>query len=207
MAKQLYSSSTLIAMISQYVPNLLIAKELRWVQQRHSWATTVGDVFSVCFVLLFLLATGIIWGNEVDSAFFRIGFILVPLANFLTIGMLCCYTSDAITRGILKLMGRDSTARYAVFLSHDWGSDGLNRSNHERVAAVNDALCAAGLTTWFDSDRMTGDINAAMTEGIDHSDTVVVCVTRNYLLKVCRMPRCPILTSNRLASPDHLTTR
>ena len=98
---------------------------------------------------------------------------------------LASYTIDIIRRSFLKLLGLQETSarQLACFLSHDWGTDELGRSNHERVAAVNRALCQSGLLTWFDSERMTGDINAAMTSGIDRSQTVVIFVTRNYLLK------------------------
>lgn len=34
-----------------------------------------------------------------------------------------------------------------VFLTHDWGVD---QGNHRRVAEINKALKAKGLTTWFD---------------------------------------------------------
>lgn len=77
-----------------------------------------------------------------------------------------------------------SAGAYDVFLSHDWGVDERGRSNHARVAAVNDALKRAGLVTWFDEERMRGDIVRQMTEGIDRSSLVLVFVTRNYIQKV-----------------------
>ena len=51
-----------------------------------------------------------------------------------------------------------SSAEYDAFLTHDWGDDELGRSNHARVAEVNRLLKAAGFVTWFDEDRMQGDI-------------------------------------------------
>jgi len=48
---------------------------------------------------------------------------------------------------------------------------------------VDAKLRSLGMATWFDATMMKGDINAAMTDGIDRSKTVVVFVTRNYLIK------------------------
>jgi hypothetical protein len=73
---------------------------------------------------------------------------------------------------------------YDVFLSHDWGRDQLDRNNHTRVSKINDALKKAGFITWFDSDRMRGDIMLKMTEGIDNSKAVIVFITKNYIQKV-----------------------
>ena len=53
-----------------------------------------------------------------------------------------------------------SSSEYDAFLTHDWGDDELGRSNHARVAEVNRLLKAAGFVTWFDEDRMQGDIGA-----------------------------------------------
>ena len=63
----------------------------------------------------------------------------------------------------------------------DWGK---SNSNHERVASVNAALKRAGLVTWFDEERMRGDIVWQMTDGIERSSVVLVFVTRNYIQKV-----------------------
>ena len=52
-----------------------------------------------------------------------------------------------------------------VFLSHNWGPDSESRDNHERVAVVNEALKGAGYETWFDNDRMHGNIAQRMAEG------------------------------------------
>ena len=54
-----------------------------------------------------------------------------------------------------------------AFLTHDWGTDREGRNNHTRVARVNAALQRAGLRTWFDEEKMRGDIHARMAEGID----------------------------------------
>ncbi|KAL5246983.1 hypothetical protein ACHWQZ_G018999 [Mnemiopsis leidyi] len=71
-----------------------------------------------------------------------------------------------------------------VFLSHDWGTDEQGRNNHERVSAVNDALKQLGYKTWFDSDRMTGDIVDTLCDGIDNTRLVLVFVTQKYAKEV-----------------------
>jgi hypothetical protein len=60
----------------------------------------------------------------------------------------------------------------------------FRRDNHARVEKINSLLKAAGMRTWFDADRMEGDIARAMTQAIDSSAVVVCFVTRNYLGKV-----------------------
>jgi hypothetical protein len=79
----------------------------------------------------------------------------------------------------LQLKGRTD-----VFLAHDWGLDELERQNHNRVAAVNKALKSLGFGTWFDSEKMTGDVVDQMVRGIDNSSVVIVFVTQRYMNKV-----------------------
>jgi WD40 repeat protein len=71
-----------------------------------------------------------------------------------------------------------------VFLTHDWGIDELERNNHDRVAAVNRGLKSEGFVTWFDSDRMTGDVVDQMVAGINSCSVVVVFITQRYMNKV-----------------------
>ena len=77
----------------------------------------------------------------------------------------------------------DERIAHDVFLSHAWGE---NRSTHLRVVEINAALQAAGVVTWFDEDKMKGNINEAMREGIDTSSVVVVFVTFSYQEKLVR---------------------
>ena len=44
------------------------------------------------------------------------------------------------------------------FCTHDWGTDEKGRNNHERVKKLNSLLKNYGLTTWFDEEKMTGDV-------------------------------------------------
>lgn len=93
--------------------------------------------------------------------------------------------------------------RFDVFISHDWGSD-LGQTNHRRAKRLNDLLKHArhngiipaddalyahlggsnGLRTWFDEDRLRGDLIAQMSSGIDRSACVIVCITTDYIKKV-----------------------
>eukprot|EP01031_Cornospumella_fuschlensis_P042508 gene42508-51933_t len=50
------------------------------------------------------------------------------------------------------------------FLTHDWGKDELGRDNHARVGKLNALLKAKGFRTWFDEDRMRGDIQQQMAD-------------------------------------------
>ncbi|OQR95751.1 hypothetical protein THRCLA_07605 [Thraustotheca clavata] len=59
-----------------------------------------------------------------------------------------------------------------VFLTHDWGVDGIN---HQHVRSVNKLLRDRGITTWFDDERMEGNENARC---------IVVFVTQRYIDKV-----------------------
>ena len=72
-----------------------------------------------------------------------------------------------------------------VFLTHDWGTDENGRDNHQRVAHINDELKNMGYVTWFDADRMTGDILEKMAMGIEHTRAVLVFLTQRYMEKVC----------------------
>lgn len=79
--------------------------------------------------------------------------------------------------------GPPTLSRTDVFLTHDWGQDG---SNHLRVADINRRLTAGAdaVTTWFDEERMQGDVREAMRNGIENADVVVVFLTSRYLEKV-----------------------
>ena len=77
-----------------------------------------------------------------------------------------------------------SSARYHAFISHNWGPDELNRSNHERVKHLNAGLKKLGLKTWFDEEKMVGHVVKQMCEGIDSSLVVIVCITKKYMEKI-----------------------
>mmetsp|Transcript_16025 Transcript_16025/g.18121 ORF Transcript_16025/g.18121 Transcript_16025/m.18121 type:complete len:383 (+) Transcript_16025:136-1284(+) len=78
------------------------------------------------------------------------------------------------------MSSRSSLPYYDAFLAHEWGN-GPNYENHHRVASINAALKQKGVLTWFDDDRMHGNISEAMTRGIDKSKKVVVFITERYM--------------------------
>jgi hypothetical protein len=71
-----------------------------------------------------------------------------------------------------------------IFLTHDWGIDELGRPNHDRVATINKELKSLGFITWFDSEKMTGDVVDQMVSGINHTSVVLVFITQRYMEKV-----------------------
>jgi Tfp pilus assembly major pilin PilA len=71
-----------------------------------------------------------------------------------------------------------------VFLTHNWSDDEDGRNNHDRVSRINKALQRKGFVTWFDEERMDGQIRQKMTEGIKQTHCVVVCITKVYQEKV-----------------------
>lgn len=71
-----------------------------------------------------------------------------------------------------------------VFLSHNWGNDKSGRDNHFRVSLINKELQGVGYQTWFDRDRMKGDLFEQMAQGIENTQSVIVCITQEYIDKV-----------------------
>lgn len=71
-----------------------------------------------------------------------------------------------------------------VFLSHCWGDDNEGRDNHARVSLVNQKLKSQGLSTWFDEERMQGNLMDRMCNGIDQARLVICFMTQRYLEKV-----------------------
>ena len=64
-----------------------------------------------------------------------------------------------------------------IFLSHNWGIDKLGKDNHCRVSLINKGLQNFGYQTWFDEDRMRGDIFEKMAKGIEHKKNSIVFIT------------------------------
>ena len=76
------------------------------------------------------------------------------------------------------------SARTDVFLSHDWGKDEYGRDNHQRVSLINDELKARGYITWFDKEKLAGNIDVEMAQGIEQTEGVIAFITRRYYEKV-----------------------
>ena len=92
---------------------------------------------------------------------------------------------DAATGCVSKAaFEKELLTKTHVFLTHDWGTDEQGRNNHDRVAKVNAWLQKHGIVTWFDSERMRGNIVQQMFQGIDNARVIVVFITKNYVDKV-----------------------
>jgi len=74
-----------------------------------------------------------------------------------------------------------STIHTHCFLSHNWGE---NKTNHENVKKINDALKKRGINTWFDENKIDDNVRFKMAEGIDNTKCVVVFITNDYRNKV-----------------------
>jgi len=73
---------------------------------------------------------------------------------------------------------------YDAFATHAWSKDLLGRCTHTRVVLLVAGLKKRLIKCWLDEIQMTGDIVAQMTQGIDDSSVVIVCVTQDYIKKV-----------------------
>lgn len=73
---------------------------------------------------------------------------------------------------------------YDAFLTHDWGVDELERNNHSRVSKVNKILKEMNIITWFDEERMEGNIRSKMAQGIENTQVAVVFITQRYRDKI-----------------------
>jgi hypothetical protein len=67
--------------------------------------------------------------------------------------------------------------RFDVFISHNWGPDA---SNHRVVKNLCNLLQAKNLKVWLDENEMNDNIDRAMSKGIDQSELVLICVTKEY---------------------------
>ncbi|KAF0693937.1 Aste57867_15157 [Aphanomyces stellatus] len=82
-------------------------------------------------------------------------------------------TRDALTKIFAVLTD--------AFLTHDSGTDD---STHKKVSTINKLLKARGITTWFDEEKMEGNVKQQMIHGIDYARVIVVFVTQRYIDKV-----------------------
>ena len=71
-----------------------------------------------------------------------------------------------------------------VFLSHNWGKDEKHRDNHRRASRINDGLKEIGYQTWFDEERLRGNLAQKISQGIEQTKGVIVFITLAYHDKV-----------------------
>jgi hypothetical protein len=83
-----------------------------------------------------------------------------------------------------------------IFFSHTWRNDKMNRDTHQRVLLLVRGLQKLGWGTWIDEDDMLGNIDAAMAQGIDNCECVLVCITEEYCNKVNNAANNPNIRDN-----------
>eukprot|EP00051_Salpingoeca_urceolata_P001423 m.40845 g.40845 ORF g.40845 m.40845 type:complete len:293 (+) comp11411_c0_seq1:128-1006(+) len=112
-------------------------------------------------------------------------FYLVLIGAVLWIAVILLLSFHLILAKLRRWASKgDAAETVDVFLSHSWELDELSRDNHARVAMISAELQRRGLTTWLDEDKMHGDIDLRMSEGIENAQAVLVFVTQRYIDKV-----------------------
>ncbi|KAH9254038.1 hypothetical protein BASA81_007913 [Batrachochytrium salamandrivorans] len=66
-------------------------------------------------------------------------------------------------------------------MSHNWGE---RNANHKRVQRIVNTFRTKGWPMWFDDERLTGQVDAQIADGIDESATFAVFITKAYVEKV-----------------------
>jgi hypothetical protein len=82
---------------------------------------------------------------------------------------------------VFPLSSSSSKVETDCFLSHNWGE---NKKNHYLVSKINSELIKRGLITWFDEEKIEGNIRHQMAEGIDNTKCILVFITKEYRDKV-----------------------
>lgn len=94
-----------------------------------------------------------------------------------------------------------------LFFSHTWRPDKLGRNTHSRVHQIVKKIRGLGWTTWFDEEDMNNNIDAAMAQGIDTADVVIICLTENYINKINETSKNPRLRDNCLKEWNYTHAR
>ena len=77
-----------------------------------------------------------------------------------------------------------------LFLSHAWKPDDLGRNTHDRVRVLKNSLKSIGWSVWFDEDDMKLNIDASMITGIENSEVVLACLTKEYIKQLNESSFC-----------------
>lgn len=94
-----------------------------------------------------------------------------------------------------------------LFFSHAWSNDYLNRNTHDRVINLVELIQNFGWTTWLDEDDMYGNIDAAIVNGIDNADAIIICLTGKYCDKINRASNDPRIRDNCLKEWTYANAR
>lgn len=71
-----------------------------------------------------------------------------------------------------------------VFLSHNWGKDESGRDNNYRLSLINKGLKELNYQTWFDKERMAGDVAEKMSKRIEKTKDTIIFITQRDHNKV-----------------------
>lgn len=72
-----------------------------------------------------------------------------------------------------------------IFISHAWGTDATGRDNHERCRQLAKRLKEEyRYHIWIDHAEMYGNIDSAITRGINNSTVILICLTEKYNSKI-----------------------
>ena len=97
--------------------------------------------------------------------------------------------------------------RKQIFLSHAWRKDKLCRDNHLRVYELSEKLYKCGWSCWVDEDNIFGNVDVAMTNGIDAADVILICLTEEYFKKVNETANDPRRRDNCLKEWTYANAR
>lgn len=100
-----------------------------------------------------------------------------------------------------------SEKRKQLFFSHTWRPDNLGRDTHQRVHELVKKIRLKGWTTWFDEEDMGGNIDAAMAEGIESADAIIICLTESYCKKINETAKDPRKRDNCLKEWTYANNR
>lgn len=84
----------------------------------------------------------------------------------------------AITSSVSSPAGVKESEKM-VFFTHNWGEQ---HANHKLCSEINAYLKTQGIDTWFDEERMTGQIVDAMVNGLDNAACLLIAVTKTCTL-------------------------
>jgi len=90
---------------------------------------------------------------------------------------------DKLEEAIRGIKAQDFLHSSDVFLSHNWGQAPAH-ANHQRVNVVNTFLTSRNITTWFDGEKLKGDLRFMMRHGIENALIFCVFITDAYIDKI-----------------------
>jgi hypothetical protein len=74
-----------------------------------------------------------------------------------------------------------SDKKYHAFLSHAWGRDGVH---HTHVREMANLLRGMALSIWFDEERLSGDIDKQISDGLESSLVFISFINTDMIQKI-----------------------